>query len=75
MLEQTRVNDEVWLPRQLTAKIDVKLALLKNYDVQMDQAFHDYKKFRTTSKIVGIGEAKELEEEQPANQSQEAPRH
>src|SRR5437016_2122712 len=26
-LEQTRVNEEVWLPRQLAAKIDVRLAL------------------------------------------------
>src|SRR5882762_9177044 len=30
MLEQTRVNDEVWLPLHIAAKIDVRLALLKN---------------------------------------------
>ena len=34
-LEQTRVNDEVWLPRQLAAKIDVRLALLKNFNVDL----------------------------------------
>ena len=52
MLEQTRVNDEVWLPRQLTVKIDVRLALLKNFNVDVEQSFRDYKKFRATTKIV-----------------------
>jgi len=51
MLEQTRVNEEVWLPRQLTAKIDVRLALLKNFNVDVEQTFRDYKKFRATTKI------------------------
>jgi hypothetical protein len=59
MLEQTRVNDEVWLPRQVTAKVDVRLALLKNYDVDIQQSFRDYKKFRATTKIVGVGEVKQ----------------
>ena len=56
MIEQTRINDEVWLPRQLAFKIDVRLALLKNFNVDAQQTFRDYKKFRTDSKIVGIGE-------------------
>ena len=56
MLEQTRVNDEVWLPRQLAVKVDARLALLKSLDVDIEQSFRDYKKFRTSSKIVGIGE-------------------
>src|SRR5271166_1241516 len=37
MLEQTRVNDEVWLPFHVTAKIDVRLALVKNFDVEVEQ--------------------------------------
>ena len=57
MIEQTRVNDEVWLPRQVAFKIDVRLALLKNFNVDEEQTFRDYKKFRTDSKIVGISEA------------------
>src|SRR5947209_1399875 len=56
MIEQTRVNDEVWLPRQLEFKIDLRLALLKNFRVDAEQTFRDYKKFRTDAKIVGIGE-------------------
>jgi hypothetical protein len=58
MLEQTRVNDEVWLPLHVTAKIDVRLALLKNFDVNVEQTYRDYKKFRATARIVGVGEVK-----------------
>jgi hypothetical protein len=54
MLEQTRVNDEVWLPIHVTAKIDMRLALLKNFDVDVEQSFRDYKKFRTTSRILAV---------------------
>ena len=63
ILEQTRVNDEVWLPKQLDFKFSARLALLKGYNVDGEQTFRDYKKFRTTTKIVGMGEVKE----QPAN--------
>ncbi len=56
MLEQTRVNDEVWLPRHLTFKLDARIALFKGYNLDGDQEYRDYKKFRTSSKIVGMGE-------------------
>src|SRR5579864_8585999 len=59
MLEQTRVNDEVWLPFHLTAKVDVRLALVKNFNVDMEQTFRDYKKFRTSAKIVGVSEVQD----------------
>ena len=59
VLEQTRVNDEVWLPRQLAVKIDVRLALLKNLNVDIEQTYRDYKKFRSSSKIVSVGEVQE----------------
>jgi len=59
MLEQTRVNDEVWLPQHFTAKIDVRLALVKNFDVGVEQTYRDYKKFRTSSRIVGMGEVQD----------------
>lgn len=58
-LEQTRVNDEVWLPRQLAVKVDVRLALLKNFNFDLEQSYRDYKKFRTSSRIVGMSEVKE----------------
>jgi hypothetical protein len=59
MLEQKRVNDEVWLPLHVTAKIDVRLALLKNLDVDLEQTYRDYKKFRATAKMVSVGEMQE----------------
>jgi hypothetical protein len=55
-LEQTRINNEVWLPLHVAAKIDVRVALLKNFDVELEQAYSDYKKFRSSSKIVGVTE-------------------
>ena len=61
MLEQTRVNDEVWLPQHVTAKIDVRLALLKNFNADIEQEYRDYKKFRASSKIVSVGEVKDGE--------------
>jgi hypothetical protein len=59
MLEQTRMNDEVWLPLHVTAKIGVRLALVKNFNVDMEQTFRDYKKFRTSAKIVGVSEVQD----------------
>lgn len=58
-LAQARVNDEVWLPKQVTYKVDARIALLKGFKVDGEQTYRDYKKFRTTSKIVGIGEVQE----------------
>jgi hypothetical protein len=55
-LEQTRVNDEVWLPKQVDYKFNARVALLKGYNVDGEQTFRDYKKFRTSAKIVGMGE-------------------
>jgi len=40
----------------VAVKIDVRLALLKNFNVEDDITFRDYKKFRTNTKIVPIGE-------------------
>jgi len=59
MLEQTRVNDEVWLPSHVAAKIDVRLALVKGFNVGVEQTFRDYKKFRSSSKIVGVAEVQD----------------
>jgi hypothetical protein len=57
--EQTRFNDEIWLPKHMTYKLDARVALLKGYNVDGEQTYRDYKKFRTSSKIIGIGEAQD----------------
>jgi hypothetical protein len=56
VIEQTRINGEVWLPQHINVKIDVRLALLKNFNVEDDITYRDYKKFRTDTKIVPLGE-------------------
>jgi len=58
ILEQTRVNDEVWLQRHVAAKVDFRLALVKNFDVDMDITDRDYKKFRSDTTIIPLGEAR-----------------
>jgi hypothetical protein len=64
MLEQTRVNDEVWLPKHMTFKVDARVALLKGVNVDGEQNFSDYKKFSASSKIIGVSEAAEQKTEQ-----------
>ncbi len=55
ILEQTRVNDEVWLPQHLALKLDARVALLKEYNIESDLTYSNYKKFHTNTKIV-VGE-------------------
>jgi hypothetical protein len=59
LLEQTRVNDEVWLPRHVAVKVDVRLALMKNFDIEQDVSYRDYKKFRSDTRIVPLGETQQ----------------
>src|SRR5580692_7576391 len=56
IIEQTRINDEVWLPQHINVKVDARLALLKGFNLEDDITYRDYKKFRTETKIVPIGE-------------------
>jgi hypothetical protein len=58
VLEQNRINDEVWLPQHVSYKFDARVALFKGYKLDGDQTFRDYKKFRTSAKIVGMQEVK-----------------
>jgi hypothetical protein len=56
VVEQTRVNNEVWLPEHVTASVDVRLALVKNFNVDVDVTDRDYKKFGSQTKITGLKE-------------------
>ena len=56
IIEQTRINNEVWLPQHINVKVDVRVALLKDFNVNDDITFRDYKKFRTDTKIIPVGE-------------------
>lgn len=57
--EQMRFNDEIWLPKHMTYKLDARVALLKGYNIDGEQTYRDYKKFRSSSKIIGIGQAED----------------
>jgi len=57
VIEQTRVNNEVWLPQHISMKVDARIALLKDFNLNDDITYRDYKKFRSESKIVPLGEA------------------
>ncbi len=58
-IEQTRVNDEVWLPQHILIKLDARIALLKGVNISEEVGYHDYKKFRTETKIVPAGAMQE----------------
>jgi hypothetical protein len=59
VIEQTRVNDEVWLPQHVAVKVDIHLALLKDINVEQDVTYRDYKKFRAATKIIPGEEVRE----------------
>src|SRR5262249_50241951 len=56
VVETTKVNEEVWLPKQVSFHVDLRLALLKNFAADVEQTFRDYKKFRADSKFTVVGE-------------------
>ena len=58
LIDTTRVNNEVWLPRRVAVHVDARLALLKNFDVDEEITYKDYKKFHAASRITGMEEVK-----------------
>jgi hypothetical protein len=58
-LEQTRVNNEIWLPSKLAVTGGARVALLVNADVDMQSDYSNYKKFSAGSRILpGVTEVK-----------------
>jgi hypothetical protein len=58
IVENTRVNDEVWLQQHVAVKVDARLALLKEMNLEVEVSDRDYKKFRSDTKIVPIADGK-----------------
>ncbi|MBL8219818.1 MAG: hypothetical protein JNL62_11345 [Bryobacterales bacterium] len=54
--EQVRVNDEVWMPKQVKVNLDARIALLKRYQGDIDLSFQDFRKFQSESRIVSTAE-------------------
>lgn len=58
-LEQTRVNNEIWLPSKLAVTGGARVGLLVNADVDMQSDYSNYKKFSAGSRILpGLTEVK-----------------
>jgi hypothetical protein len=56
LAEQTKINEEVWLPKHVAVQVDVRLALFKNENEDIDATYRDYKKFRADSKVTMVGD-------------------
>jgi hypothetical protein len=54
-IEQTEVNNEVWPPKHVSLRLDARV-LFSGENVESDVTYWDYKKFRTDTKIVPVGE-------------------
>jgi hypothetical protein len=52
LLEQTRVNDEVWLPKRVSVQIAARVLLFKGLRKNIELTFSDYKKFQAESRVV-----------------------
>jgi hypothetical protein len=52
LIEQTEVNDEIWLPRHVAVKVGARLMLLKKLNLDLDITYSDYRKFRAESRVV-----------------------
>ena len=58
-IEQTRINDEVWLPKLVRLKLGARVALFKDLSYDVTQTYSDYKKFGAQTKIVTMGDVTE----------------
>jgi hypothetical protein len=52
VFEQTRVNDEVWLPKREFASGSGRLGLVKKITLEQELTWSNYRKFRVESKVV-----------------------
>jgi hypothetical protein len=52
ILEQTRLNNEIWLPSLLAVTGGARVALLMNADVDLQSDYSNYKKFSAGSRIL-----------------------
>ena len=50
--EQTRVNDEVWLPRRVLIGYNIRLGLVKKMVGEVEIQYKNYRKFQAESRLV-----------------------
>lgn len=54
--ELMRVNNELWVPKDVSLQASARLALLKKVNVEQKVTFSDYRKFQTDSRILAASE-------------------
>jgi hypothetical protein len=54
-IQQTRVNNEVWLPKRIEIAATARIALIKVFRGQVEMTYNQYKKFQAESRIVSLG--------------------
>lgn len=50
-MEQTRVNEEVWLPRHVQMAGAARVGLVKKLNLEHDLTFRDYRRFQTDAQL------------------------
>jgi len=61
ILQQARINDEVWLMRRFYVEAKARVLLLSNRAVEFEYTFSDFKKFATDTKILPTAPEREPE--------------
>ncbi len=56
LLEQVRINQEVWLPKRVSMEASARLLFVKGFHKSLDMTFSDYRKFQADSRVVSMGE-------------------
>jgi ABC-type taurine transport system substrate-binding protein len=59
IVQQERVNDEIWLPSQMDINLSVRLFLVKGIDVNQLTQSYNYRKFSTEVKDAKVGDEAE----------------
>jgi hypothetical protein len=52
--EQTRVNDEVWLPKRELVRASARLGLVKKLSMEEEVTWSNFRKFQADSKVVAV---------------------
>ena len=56
LIEQARVDDGVWLPKQFSLTAAARILLVKGLNRELDFTFSGYRKFQADSKVVAFAE-------------------
>lgn len=51
-IDETLVNHEVWLPRQISISASARIGLFKKLRVEEDTTYRNYRKFQTDSRMI-----------------------